>query len=195
MTPFFSVSEEKKKLRVHFRALRASLDSDCKDSLDQALCQAILTHPLCQKASTLLLFYPVKGEPNLLPLAEDFLARGHSVGFPICDPVTHVMHFHAVSHLSELTAGEYGIPAPSPSGRILDDEPHALCLIPALSADHRGHRLGYGGGYYDRFLARFSGACILPIYHMLLSDTIPTDATDIPVGHILTEKGEIPLDA
>lgn len=180
-------------MRAHCRALRSAIDPVQKASLDRHLIEQIQSHPLCLEASSLLLFYPVKGEPNLLSLAEDFLKNGRDVGFPVCDPITHVMHFHAVSDLSELTEGAYGIPTPPSLGRILDEDEGALCLIPALSADRHGHRLGYGGGYYDRFLARFEGASILPIYELLLCDEIPVEDTDIPILHIITEKGELSL--
>ncbi len=130
-----------------------------------------------------------------MPLAEDMLRRGKKVGFPISHPQTRTLTFHSVTDLSAMERGVYGIPEPSPSGELLNQAKESLCLVPALAADRHGFRLGYGGGYYDRFLTEFLGDSLLPLYHCLITDSLPTDPTDHAVAYILTEKGEESLHA
>ena len=190
MDTTLSVKEQKKELRKLLRQKRASISVEDKQAWDDALVASIASHPHYQSCEVLLLFSPVKGEPDLLPLAALALRQGKKVGFPISHPESRAMTFCAVRDLSELSKGTYGIPEPPPSGEILNDAPHALCLVPALAFDRYGYRLGYGGGYYDRFLADFHGISLAPTYHTLLCDCLPTDPYDRPVNLLITEKGE-----
>jgi 5-formyltetrahydrofolate cyclo-ligase len=101
------------------------------------------------------------------------------------------MCFHVVEGESALEAGRFGIPTPRKDAPLAALSPRTLCLLPALAATKDGARLGYGGGFYDRFLEGFSGVTLLPIYSILVCDALPREQTDIPATHILTEKGEI----
>ena len=73
------------------------------------------------------------------------------------------MTFFIISSEEDIEIGEYGIPAPRIGCPAYIDTPQALCLVPALALDARGRRIGYGGGYYDRFLPAFSGTAVVPI--------------------------------
>ncbi len=191
--PPSSVTEQKRALREQFLALRASLSNEEKRELDQALCDGLSRHPFYKNANVILLFFPVRGEPDLLPLAESALREGKTVGFPISHPKDRTMSFRAVRTLSELKAGAYGIPEPPTAGELLNDRTDALCLLPGLAFDRSGYRLGYGGGYYDRFLADFGGRTLAPTYERFLTERLPTDENDRPADGLITEKGEVSL--
>ncbi len=184
------ITERKQALRKQFFALRASISEDEKKRLDDRLNKNLAKHPLYKKAAVLLLFFPVRGEPDLLPLAELALREGKTVGFPISHPEDRTMTFRAIQSLSELQAGAYGIPEPPESGEFLNDRTDALCLLPGLAFDRYGYRLGYGGGYYDRFLSNFGGVTLAPTYELFLTESLPTDENDRPAGGLITEKGE-----
>ena len=175
MGELLTVSEQKRSLRTHARALRSSLSKEEKEALDRALCENVARHPLYREASVLLCFFPVRGEPDLLPLARLALREGKLVGFPISHPEDHTMTFRAVKDISELVKGAYGIPEPPEDGEILNHRKDALCLLPGLAFDSHGYRLGYGGGYYDRFLSDFQGRTLAPTYRMLVVDRLPID--------------------
>ena len=68
-----------------------------------------------------------------------------------------------------------------------------LCILPALAYDAQGNRLGYGGGYYDRFLSNFAGTSVLAIYSFLYADSLPTDNFDKQADKIITEKGVLDI--
>ena len=193
MDELLTVTEQKKALRQSFRAIRSSIPNHEKEELDARLIEQLSAHPYYREASVLLLFFPVRGEPNLLALAEIALRAGKTVGFPISHPADHTMTFRSISDLSELRSGAYGIPEPPATGEILNGRADSLCLLPALAFDRSGYRLGYGGGYYDRFLADFSGKTLAPTYERLLTDKLPINENDRPADGILTEKGEVTL--
>ncbi len=184
---------EKKRLRAHFSAPRAAIPTDEKSALDAALCRAIAAHPAFLACDTMLCFFPVRDEPNFTALYQLARKRGVKTAFPRC--VGTQMSFHVIKDESELEAGRFGIPTPREDAPLADCTARTLCLLPALSVSRDGTRLGYGGGFYDRFLVDFAGVTLLAIYSTLVCDALPREQTDIPATHILTEKGELFPDA
>ena len=184
-------TQNKKELRRRFLAARLALSEEERRSWDRALCEQIAAHPFFVSCELLLLFSPTKGEPDLLPLLEIAQNHGKSVAFPLCHEEDHTLTFHLVSSKDELSVGSYGILAPSPRMPIADLTADTLCLLPALSFDRRGYRLGYGGGYYDRFLSHFPGKTVGPIYSCLVSEALPTGEHDKAVHQIITERGTL----
>ena len=93
--------------------------------------------------------------------------------------------------LDGLTPARFGIPEPDGSCPALanSDFARALILVPALAFDENGYRLGYGGGYYDRFLARFGGVTVGLVYRDLLFDNLPKGYYDRKVKLIISESG------
>lgn len=190
LTDMPSCIESKQELRRVSRALRARIGAEERLLWDESLGNRICALPAFREADTILLYYPVKGEPNLLSVAKRTIDAGKQIAFPVCDPTTHVMRFAAVSTPDDLPPGAYGIPEPPPDSRILtkQDYSRTLCIVPALAYDKRGFRVGYGAGYYDRFLSDFDGVCVGAVYSALLYDTLPTEPTDRAVAWIITEK-------
>ena len=99
------------------------------------------------------------------------------------------MYFQLVSHMGELAPGRFGIPTPPKDAPVAHPTPDTLCLLPALAATPHGERLGYGGGFYDRFLVGFKGPTLLPLYEALILPALPCEQTDLAADVILTEKG------
>ena len=180
---------EKKRLRAHFSALRAGISSDEKAALDAALCHAIAAHHAFLSCDTLLCFSPVRDEPDFTALYELARKRGVKTAFPRC--VGTQMTFHVVQSERELVKGRFGIPTPKEDAPQVVCDTRTLCLLPALAVARDGTRLGYGGGFYDRFLACFAGTSLLPIYSALVCDALPREQTDQTPQYILTEKGEL----
>ena len=140
---------------------------------------------------TVLLFFPVKGEPDILPLAQRLVENGKKIAFPISHTTTCTLEFKVVSDTDELVRGAYGIPEPPTGAKTLTDTSRCACLVPALGFDRRGMRIGYGKGYYDRFLSCFEGVSVGIAFADFVTDRLPCDQTDIPVKMIVTERGVI----
>lgn len=183
--------EEKKALRASCKALRLSIPTDEKALADAAILHTVTAHSAFLDADLILCFSPVRGEVDLTPIVEIAQKRGISVAFPRCEG--NEMRFHLVNSTEELTLDRFGIPAPRADAPIAVCANKSLCLLPGLAAGRDGTRLGYGGGFYDRFLETFKGVTLFPIYERLLFPTLPTESTDKTVTYLVTEKGEIPL--
>ena len=112
------------------------------------------------------------------------------MAFPISDPKTCTLSFRLVSSLSELSPGAYGIFEPTADAPFAENDFLTLCVVPAVSFDRFGFRLGYGKGFYDRFLADFHGKSVGLIDSRLLTDSLPRDEFDKSVDLIITEREE-----
>lgn len=182
---------QKATLRKAFLQQRSEMVEDEHTRVSEALVAALAKHPDFLKAQTILLYYPIRKELSILPLAEKAFSLGKAVAFPISDPKTCTLSFHRVSSLSELSEGTYGIPEPRLDAPVFDNNSLTLCVVPALSFDRCGYRLGYGKGYYDRFLTTFRGKSVGLVPSSFLSDSLPHDNYDKRVDLIFTERGEL----
>ena len=190
MIDLVTMHTDKKEARAHFLALRSTITNDRRIFLDDALFSNASNHSAFLEAETLLCFSPVRGEPNILPLAEYALSLGKAVAFPISHTNERHLSFHKINSLTELTKGAYNIPEPPETFPEITDFSNAICIVPALAFDRRGKRLGYGGGYYDRFLSNFNGISIGLAYSDFFVPCLPTDAHDAQINIIITENGE-----
>lgn len=185
------VKQKKSELRELFSSLRKNIPAETKETLDRKLVNKILSLACFRYARTVLLFYPIGSEPDLLEVARVALAENKKVAFPRCNKEDRTMTFHYVSSLEELARGSYSIPEPTEDSEEYQNAPDALCIVPALSFDKKGFRLGYGGGYYDRFLKQFRGTSLGALYSELLQENLPCGYYDVPVNVLITEKGSI----
>ena len=185
-----TITDEKRSARQIFKKMRSEIDDEERKILDGALLSRVIDCETFNSADTVLCYYPVKGEPNVLPIAELALKLGKEVAFPISHIAERKLTFHLIDSVSDLKKGTYGIPEPSENAPLLHDLKKAICIVPALAFDKKGKRLGYGGGYYDRFLSKFSGASLGLAYDRFFVDELPADEYDATVDIIITEKGE-----
>lgn len=175
----------KKELRAFCKEKRKAIENKDKKSADIA--RKILAMPQIENADALFVFYPLEGEINLLPVAEYAWQEGKSVGFPLCEDRDGNMTFRLVNSLSELEEKSFGIKEPSTEApEILPT--NAVIFLPALAVDKQGYRLGYGKGYYDKYLAKYTYLkpfTVGVIYKELLFDEIPHHEYDIPCDEIV----------
>ena len=185
------LQRDKNRMRAYFRSERKKLSNESRSLLDSALLANTALLPCFQQAKLILFYYPVKGEPNLLPLARHALSSGKRIAFPRSNAETCTMTFHEVSDLSELSIGTYDIPEPSDTIPAITDFSDSICIVPALCFDYFGYRLGYGKGFYDRFLAQYPGITLGLTYGSFLQERLPHGPYDRQVDFIITETGEI----
>ena len=182
---------DKKSARAFFAEARKNITQQKGSELSLLLCENIRSLDEYRDADTILLYFPTKTEPDLTPLATDALTRGKKIAFPISVVDSLTLSFREVSSLDDLRCGAYGIPEPPLSARPASPSKKTLCLVPALALDKNGYRLGYGKGYYDRFLEVFDGSVACAIFSDLLCNTLPRLDTDVPVQIIVTERGAV----
>lgn len=137
-------------------------------------------------------------EINLDGLFANLLHLGWQVAFPkVSLPVSQgIMAFYATKSLEDLQPGYGGIPEPMARGAALMPAQGSVIIVPALALDPRGNRLGYGGGFYDRYLAAHPQALTIGIVpEACLLATVPTAEHDIKMNYIATEQGCLPAAA
>lgn len=182
---------EKHKLRAYYRKKRAELSHEARELLDIAICSNVSELPIIKNADTVLVFYPVKNEPNILPLIKKLYASNKRVAFPISNRDDCTLTFKYVSDPCDMVMGAYNIPEPPCDALDVEDLSNSVCIVPALVFDRHGYRIGYGKGYYDRFLIDFKGKSLGIAYSDFLIDDLPFEPTDISVDMIITERGII----
>lgn len=153
------------------------------------LLRAFLALPEVDAARTVLLFCGVGREPDTAGLIDALLCRGKAVALPRCLPDRR-MEAAVIDSRERLRPGKYGIPEPDDSCPAVAREALDLVLVPNLCCDRRGYRLGHGAGYYDRYLAGYSGCTVALCPQTWLQERLPTDEFDLPVELVLTE-GEV----
>ena len=184
---------DKKALRAAYKNQRQAIPTVGKQKLDALIRQRITETAEFRKAKTVLLYAPVQGEIDLLPLAQICRELGKEVGFPISmDDGT--LLFRSPEAGQSLITGAYGIPEPPPTAKESTLNEHTLCIVPALTFDRSGNRLGYGKGYYDRFLEHFTGMTLGAVYRKLISDGLPAEPHDRPVDILVHEGGAMRCD-
>ncbi len=180
--------EEKQQLRTLYKARREALPPPVREARDTALCKAIASTPSYRYASTVLAYAPIGAEVDLLPLLREALAAGKRVALPRSYR-GGLMTFHYIESLSVLERGAFGIPEPPRTCDVFVPAPATLCLVPGIVFDRMGYRVGYGGGYYDRFLRDFDGTAIGVVYHDFILDALPHGRHDLAVSAMATERG------
>lgn len=177
-------------MRAYYRKARASLLSEAREKLDLNICANLSKLPIIKSADTVLVFYPVKNEPDIRPFIKNLYEMGKQVAFPVSNS-DYTLTFKYVESLDDMVNGAYNIPEPSADAKIAEDLSNCVCIVPALVFDRYGYRIGYGKGYYDRFLKNFKGRSIGIAYDNFVVDALPYEPTDMTVDMIITERGII----
>lgn len=177
---------EKAAVRRDLRQARRALSREDVSSLSYRIARE-LRPILAGGASTVMLYIPINNEVDLLPLAKDLFMSGRTILFPRVTPADEIEPWVIRDLFTDFVQGAYNIPEP-------DTEPYTgtvdLALIPGLAFDRDGYRIGYGKGYYDRFLAlnrvRMAVGCC---YAFQALEKLPHGPQDRPVNTVVTEKG------
>ena len=191
MASSYGTDADKSSLRSNYLCVRRGIPERARFESDSSIASALMAFPLFVKAPLVLTYVSRGAEVGTHAPIERLLASGRRVAVPRTDPETHAMSFHEVGSLDELSPRTMGILEPPSDAPALTDPAQlvgSVCLVPGLVFDGAGHRIGYGGGYYDRFLAFYPGEKIgLARTTMLSSNPLPTDGHDVAVDFIATE--------
>ena len=175
----------KTELREQHMARRAALSSEEKQARDEKICALILSSASFRYAETILAYYPKEGEIDVRPVLWRALELGKKVALPRCEG-EHLMTYRFISGEGDLAPASFGLMEPAADAPAFAEDPghSSLCLVPGVVFDVHGYRIGYGGGYYDRFLQDFHGSVAGLIYRDFI---LP----DVPHGVVCLEKGRL----
>jgi 5-formyltetrahydrofolate cyclo-ligase len=153
----------------------------------QALCDRLSNWQIFQQAQNILTFSSFRQEPDLSPLWLIFPDKNW--GFSRCVEKDLIWHQVAIADFdNNMRSGAFGILEPRHDLPLMDLHSIDLILIPAVACDRRGYRLGYGGGFYDRWLPNSTGTKTGIIFDQFYLDTLPHDSWDVTLDVIITEK-------
>ena len=181
-----STAEEKARLRSAIRAARRQLDPALKCESARAVAQRLQSLQQLEGARLVLAYMPMNYELDILPAVEMLKKRGVSAAFPLCVENGGLRLFVPAEENGFVT-GAYGILEPDTNtAREVSAEELDAIILPAIGFDRMGRRLGQGGGYYDRLLARTECLTIAVGFDCQLVEAVPTEPTDKAVDIIVT---------
>lgn len=174
---------DKEQLRRQIQMQKRGMTPRQMEQTSLVLTQKLLSHPAYLEAESIFGYYPVNQEVRLLPVLAGALAEGKRVALPKVE--NGQMRFFRVEDLTRLSPGFGGIPEPE-GCECADWDETAFILTPGLAFDLQGHRCGYGGGFYDRYLTLHPHHPTLALcYGFQLVPFLPTEACDRPVDTVL----------
>lgn len=183
-----TIDLEKKALRRRVREELSALSPEQLNRSDDALFARFLALPQTAEAETIFAFWGIPGkEPDTSRLVRELTARGKTVGLPRMLP-EHRMEVRRWDPDRPLTEAAFGISEPGIDCPLLAPEKIDLVLVPAVCYDRQGYRLGFGGGYYDRWLEHFSGFSVGLCRGAVLQERVPVESHDARVDILLTER-------
>ncbi len=179
----------KQELRAKYKAARRAMDPAVKAEKDRRIAASVKRLWQYAKCDTLLCYVSTAIEVDTRQIIMQALRDGKRVAVPRCVPGTRLMEFYYIDSLDELEDGAFGVlePRPDPT-RLLTNLEKGLCLVPALCYDLSGFRLGYGKGYYDRYLASFGGSLVGLCYSDGIERHLPHGRYDRPVETLVTDQ-------
>ena len=181
---------EKQRLREEHLAAREALSEQERSVLDNRITQKLLATSEYAEATTVLTYVSVSSEVSTRMFIECALRDGKTVAVPRCLP-GHCLEFVAIASLEQLVAAPFNLlePAKELPAVTEDQKNNSICIVPALLVDTKGYRLGYGAGFYDRFLSTYPGKKIcLACQQSLSRTTLPHTAFDVAVDVVITES-------
>ena len=174
---------DKPALRQYIRTLKQQMTEAEIDQKSQLLCSMLLDSDLYRNAKSIYGYMNYNQEVRTQDLLKQAMRDGKRVAIPKC--YGKEMRFIWIDDLSQTVKSSCGIPEPIHDTPVADDST-ALVLLPGIAFDATGHRIGYGGGYYDKFLAvEPNHPSVALCYDFQLLKQLPTDEYDIPADLVL----------
>ena len=177
----------KKEIRKHFLNVRANIPDCEKEYKSEKIAEKLLKLPEYKSAETVFIYVSLKNEAGTLKLIEKMRADNKKIAVPLCNVKKHTMSAVVINSLDELKKGAYSILEPESSDRAISADMIDFAVIPAVAFDMQNNRLGMGGGYYDRFLSKFSGTSVGIAFSECVVDCLPVEEYDKKVDIVLSE--------
>jgi 5-formyltetrahydrofolate cyclo-ligase len=189
----YEIRKHKTEIREYYLAKRRGMDTAEREEKNEKICKHMLASATFRYADIILMFYPKDDEIDIRPIAEAALAAGKKIAFPRCNPEDHSMVFYFVNSFDDLEPGSYNIMEPSETlpafDKAMAETANVVCIVPAVVFDKKGFRIGYGGGYYDRYLSGFRGTKVGMAYRDFIVNSVPHGRFDLTVDVMMNERG------
>ena len=178
----------KKDLRKKMLSKALSLPKSYKKDADARITQLLLGLPEYKDASTVFCFVGVEHEINTRPFLKQVLADKKILAVPLYIG-KGIMEARRIFSLDELKRGYYGLYEPDKSSELIPMDEVEFAVIPCLTADHKGNRLGHGGGFYDTLFNEYNNVPAAIVCRERMCGEVPTESFDHRFSIIVTEDG------
>ena len=180
---------DKKELRKEILSKRSLLSAEDVKKMSTIICSNVIQEDIYAKAHNLCLYIPVRNEVDACLLIDDARMRGKRIWLPKVDGTE--MDFYLYEKDTELISGAYNIPEPVSEVALKPDE-NTLVIMPGAVFSRKGDRIGYGGGYYDRYLEKHPACKTIALcYDFQIKEEIPTELHDIRPDQIIINSGKV----
>lgn len=166
-------------------AQRRNMEESVRKDYDERIYNNLIKHDMIAGCSTFLVYASSHIEVDTRRFIEKMLSEGKTVAVPKCEGKK--MRFLTVDSLSALVRSRFGVDEPA-DGTEITVFGDTVCIVPALRFDRNGFRLGWGGGFYDRFLAGYTGFSAGICYEQCCGE-VPVCEYDLNVDTVITENG------
>jgi len=184
------VREEKVRLRKQIIEHMNSLSEERYTTLSEKIAFSLYAQKEWAEAKTVGITLSMENEVNTYPIIEKAWEEGKKVVVPKCNKGTRTMSFRKISNFDQLEIVYMNLREPIPARtEEVNADDIDLQIVPGVAYTERGERIGYGGGYYDRYLLHYKGKTLSLAYSFQIVEHIPVEPFDKNVEKIITEKG------
>lgn len=181
---------DKRDLRKQYLSQRKQQPPELLAAWSREIAAHLETTVEFQQAQMVMTYLSAHGEVETLKLVKKLLAAGRSVCVPLCDVRTHTMTAHRIDRLEQLHPGSFGILEPAEENAVSVEDIDFI-VVPGCVFSRDKHRIGYGKGYYDKFLSLPQRRAVTAglAYGFCLLDGFETDIYDVKLDMVVTETG------
>lgn len=188
------IRTKKTEMREKYLAVRDAIPSEQKDAFDKKIYDRLVASITYRHSTDVLLYASFRNEVDTWRIFESALRDGKRVAFPCCN-ADNTMTFRYVTDREQLKERTFGILEPDEACEKCVPSNFSLLIVPGLIFDKGGYRIGYGKGFYDRFLSTFEGVSIGLCYSKLQLPEVPRGRFDRHVDVVISEKGVYAVNA
>ncbi|MDQ0156384.1 5-formyltetrahydrofolate cyclo-ligase [Robertmurraya andreesenii] len=186
--------EEKKAIRNQLKQQLGQIQRPMYEHLSYKIAQKLYNSPVWTEAKIVGLTISKMPEVDTYQIIRKAWEQGKTVVVPKCYPNDKAMKFRVLKAFEELESVYYGLYEP------IEDVTEEICksdidliIVPGIAFNREGYRIGFGGGYYDRYLADYKGVAISLAFNTQIVQTLPIEGHDIPVSKIFTDEETIEI--
>ena len=187
------IKTQKTEIRLEYLQKRRAIAPEEKKLRDEKIAKLFLSSITYRYSRAVLLYAALEDEIDISDIAKAALASGKTVAYPKCNSADNTMEYRIIKSLDDLAPGTFDILEPRDECPVYDaaraQADHAVCIVPGVVFDTQGYRIGYGRGFYDRFLNGFAGVKVGLVYSDFILKTIPRGRFDLACDVMVSEKG------
>ncbi|WP_042473828.1 5-formyltetrahydrofolate cyclo-ligase [Bacillus ndiopicus] len=183
---------DKKLMRQQVRSQLDTISYTDYRERSIAIGKQLMQQPSIKKGKTIAVTISSKPEVDTIAIIEALWQQGKVVAVPKCHPKTREMTFYSIEGFFQLETVYMDLREPIPAmTEIIERDTIDTIIVPGIVFDKKGYRIGYGGGYYDRYLPGYQGTLLALAFSEQITEQVPFESHDIPVHTIITETESI----